>query len=236
MKVVNTERCSTGIRGFDDLCEGGFVRNSTNVILGGPGAGKTTFLLQFIWNGANVYKENGLYISFEPDIEGIFEDGMAMGWNFSALESTGKCRFIKMLPNVDIREMKSEILKIIAKNDIKRICIDPISLLTMSLEKERDVREKIFDLASLFKRMKVTTLFADETSDGSDNLSLSEGVARTESIKFLVDGLVTLYSAGLGGETDRAIRITKMRRTNHVRGPVPFKITDGGIVVNPKAR
>jgi len=37
------DRCPTGIVGFDKICQGGFVRNSDNLIVGGPGSGKSTF-------------------------------------------------------------------------------------------------------------------------------------------------------------------------------------------------
>jgi len=55
VKGVITDRCPTGIVGFDKLCRGGFVRQSTNLLVGGPGSGKTTFLLQFLWNGSQLY-------------------------------------------------------------------------------------------------------------------------------------------------------------------------------------
>ena len=42
------DRCPSGIEGFDRICQGGFVRNSDNLIIGGPGSGKTTFLLQAV--------------------------------------------------------------------------------------------------------------------------------------------------------------------------------------------
>jgi len=54
------EKCPTGIEGFDSLCNGGFIRNSSNVIVGGPGSGKTTFMLQFLYNGITKKQENGL--------------------------------------------------------------------------------------------------------------------------------------------------------------------------------
>ena len=54
------DRCPTGIVGFDKICQGGFVRNSDNLIVGGPGSGKSTFLLQFLWNGVSQFNENGL--------------------------------------------------------------------------------------------------------------------------------------------------------------------------------
>ena len=69
-------RCPTGVPGFDDLCDGGFYRDSINAVLGGPGSGKSTFLLQFLYNGVVDYNENGLYVSFEPFVEDIYADGM----------------------------------------------------------------------------------------------------------------------------------------------------------------
>ena len=46
-KKGDVERCPTGIAGFDNLCEGGLVADSANLVVGNAGAGKTTFLLQF---------------------------------------------------------------------------------------------------------------------------------------------------------------------------------------------
>ena len=232
MGAISFERCKTGIVGFDNITEGGLIRNSVNVLLGGPGAGKTTFLLNFLWNGATMFGENGLFISFEPDVDNLFQDGMNYGWNFSALESKGFCKFIKLSPKTNIRDLKTELTSLISRGDIRRVCFDPISILTMEMEKEVDIREMIFDLTSLLKRLNVTVLLSDESIEGSTSVcSSNEGQARTEAMKFLCDGLIVMYSSGLGGETDRAIRVTKMRRTNHVRGPVPFKITDKGIYV-----
>jgi KaiC/GvpD/RAD55 family RecA-like ATPase len=90
----------------------------------------------------------------------------------------------------------------------------------------------IFDLISMLKRMEITVLIADEAFDGnSEEFELGNGNIRTQFIKYLSDGLIGFYSSGLGGTSDRALRIIKMRRTNHTRGPVPFQITNSGIKV-----
>ena len=99
------DRCPTGIAGFDKLCQGGFVRNSYNFIVGGPGSGKSTFLLQFLWNGVTKFGENGLYCSFEPDIVETVNDGMAYGWDFSKLSSEGKIKFMRFSPQTSIDEL-----------------------------------------------------------------------------------------------------------------------------------
>jgi circadian clock protein KaiC len=234
--MVDTKnRCPTGIPGFDKLCSGGFVRNSTNVLLGGPGAGKTTFLLQFLYNGVIDYKENGLYISFEPEIEDLYKDAANFGWDFKKLDASGKCKIIKLSPKSGIVEIKEEIEKMINKKDIQRVCIDPVSLLAMNMEKERDVRELIFDLASTLKKLNVTTLLADETINEPGSIS-NAGIndADSAAIKFLSDSIIDLYSMGIGGTSDRALRIEKMRRTSHVRGPVAFQMNDKGIKVLDK--
>lgn len=228
----NSNRTPTGIPGFDELVGGGLIKDSVNVLLGGPGAGKTTFLFQFLWNGVNKYNENGLYLSFEPEVTDLFEDAKQYGWDFTKLDATGKCKFIKISPNEKIEVIKQGLWKIISKYKIKRIAIDPISVLAFSLEKENKVRETIFDLVSLLKRLGATIILADETSEaGSDSMSLGNESQRTQFVKFLSDCLINLYSSGLGGVADRAVRISKMRRTAHVRGPVPFEITNSGIKV-----
>ena len=48
------ERVKTGIPGLDDLIGGGFPKESTILLSGVAGAGKTIFCLQFIFNGAFV--------------------------------------------------------------------------------------------------------------------------------------------------------------------------------------
>lgn len=229
------DRCPSGVPGFDSLCQGGFVRNSVNTLLGGPGAGKTIFLLQFLYAGATEFNENGLYISFEPDPVELYKDAFLFGWDFQKLDGQGKVKFMRVSPLTGVSELKEELTKAISKYDIKRICFDPISLFQAYEQNDAKVRMMIFDLSSLLKRLNVTVLLADEVpSQDSDSAGFMSANSKSEYTKFLADGLVNLYSSGLGGVSDRAVRIAKMRRTSHSRGPVPMSITDSGIVISKK--
>jgi len=227
------ERCPTGITGFDNMCDGGFVRNSTVSILGGPGAGKTTFLLNFLWNGITKYNEKGMYISFESHDEDVFLDAINYGWDFKKLYDEGKFIFYRSSPKTNLKIFEKELTQYVFDNSIQRVCIDPVSILSLSLKDEVLIRDFVFNLTLILKRINITTLLSDETSEGTlDNFSLQGDAARTPSMKFLSDGLINLYSSGIGGESDRAIRIVKMRRTNHARGPIPFRITSKGFTVS----
>ncbi len=156
------EKCATGISGFDKLSEGGFVRNSSNVILGGPGSGKTTFLLQFLYNGSTKYNENGLYCSFEPDVVETLKDAQLFGWDFSKLNEQDRVKFLKFSPRTSIEQLKVELTNIVAKYDIKRVCFDPISVIALGVNDYGVVRESIYELVTLMKRLKVTSILAEE--------------------------------------------------------------------------
>lgn len=225
-------RCPTGIPGFDQICQGGLVRDSDNVILGGPGSGKTTFILQFLWNGVTKYNENGLYCSFEPDIIEILKDAQSYGWDFAKLNEQNRVKFLKFSPETSIQELKSELTRIISKYSISRVCFDPVSVLALSLNEEGKIRQTIFELVSLMKRLKVTSLLIDESINPQGN-SIESTWTKTDLIKFLSDSVITFYEGGIPGISDRALRINKMRRTNHIRTPVGMKITPHGMEVLP---
>jgi KaiC/GvpD/RAD55 family RecA-like ATPase len=50
-KKIREIRVPTGIDNFDRLVEGGFEKNSTNLIVGDSGSGKTIFAVQFLIDG-----------------------------------------------------------------------------------------------------------------------------------------------------------------------------------------
>lgn len=224
------DRCPTGISGFDSLCSGGFVRNSSNVIIGGAGTGKTTFLLQFLWNGVNKYNENGLYCSFEPDISGILEDARGFGWDFYKLNQENKVHFLKFSPKTDIDDLKKEISSLVSRFDIKRICFDPISVLAMNM-KENEVRDNIFGLVSILKKQRVTSLIADESMEMANFPENLTSWSKADVVRFLADSVVNFYEVGIQGKSDRALKIMKMRQTNHFRGYAGMNILDSGVEV-----
>lgn len=224
------DRCPTGIVGFDNLCQGGFVRNSDNLIVGGPGSGKSTFLLQFLYKGVTQYNENGLYCSFEPDIIDTLNDAMAHGWDFSKLSAEGKIKFMRFSPQTSIEELKKELTKMIAQNDIKRICFDPISVLALNLSDQGKIRQTIFELSSMMKRFKVTTVFVDESLEG--DIGAKEGEwTKTDILRFLSDSVTIFYETGIAGVGDRALRIMKMRRTAHERSAIGMEIRESGVEI-----
>ena len=46
-KLNKLHKCLTGIKGFDEITEGGLQKNRTTLISGGAGSGKTIFGIDF---------------------------------------------------------------------------------------------------------------------------------------------------------------------------------------------
>ena len=53
----------TGIRGFDEIIGGGWVRDRTTLLVRGPGFGKTILALQFLEHGVGDCKEPGIFVA-----------------------------------------------------------------------------------------------------------------------------------------------------------------------------
>lgn len=228
---MEKERSQTGILGFDSLCNGGFINQSINLILGNAGSGKTTFLLQYLYNGATKFNENGLYVSFEQEASSLKETGKKLKMDFEKLESTNRCFFLKLDPDMTMKQIQKEVMKKIAKNDIKRLCFDPINIFSLSLPKEVSLRKQMYDFLSFLKQLDLCILIAGE-SDGEAGEATSPVFSEIIIFcKYLSDSVVELFSSGISGSGDRAIRIFKMRMSSHQRGPKGMQITDSGIKI-----
>ncbi|RLI90137.1 MAG: hypothetical protein DRO65_03300 [Candidatus Altiarchaeales archaeon] len=214
------DRVPTYIPGFDKIIKGGFPKGSVILISGTCGSGKTIFSGQYIWNGA-IRGEKGLYISTEERIEDLIRDFSEFGWDFG---KNPKIKITFMTP-LDIEKEIATIEAIIEKEKIQRLVIDSISLLGLYYKDEYEIRKKIYQLINSLKRKGVTAILTSEIVEGSNALS------RYGVEEFVVDGVILLKYAGLGGEYDRSLEVKKMRRTAHSRDEFPFKIGNKGIVV-----
>jgi len=122
-------------------------------------------------------------------------------------------------------------MKMISRDNIRRICFDPISVLALNLSDGGKIRQTIFELSSLMKRLNVTTVFVDESLESDLSGGSIGDWTKTDILRFLSDSVSIFYEGGVAGVGDRALRIAKMRRTNHERKAVGMKIGDSGIEV-----
>ncbi|MCD6403946.1 MAG: AAA family ATPase [Nanoarchaeota archaeon] len=219
-------RISTGIPGLDQLVGGGFEVSSIILLSGGPGTGKTTFCLQFLYHGATK-GENGLYISFEETEDDLIRDARNFGWDLEDLIKKKKL-VIKHYSPFEYDKFKEELTSLLKLHNVKRLVIDSISGLGFYLENKYEFRKRIWELSREVKNAGCTAIFTSE-------IPAEKGYSRFGVEEFIADGLIVLHFGGLGGEFDRTLQVVKMRRTNHKKGLFPFKITQKGVRVYPRS-
>ncbi|MCS7109575.1 MAG: AAA family ATPase [Candidatus Micrarchaeota archaeon] len=228
---ADVPRVPSGILGLDDMIEGGFEKNSLNIVCGETGSGKTLFATQFVYYGASRYNDNSIFISLEESKDEIKRRMARFGFDISALESSGKLAIYSYSPK-DVNKFIEDLPQIesaIKKNKITRLALD--SLTTYSLFFGNN-EKKILEILSLFdrlKKMNCTSVLTAELKLASKILEGEEGV----SIEHLSDSIISLYSTRKGDIRDIGLEVIKMRGTNHSRKIAPIKIIQSGLIVYP---
>ncbi|MEM1742072.1 MAG: ATPase domain-containing protein, partial [Desulfurococcaceae archaeon] len=77
------ERLSTGVKGLDEIINGGIPRGFTVAVVGEPGTGKTVFCIHFISSGLSK-GEKGIYVTTEESRESIIKQAQLFGFDFNS--------------------------------------------------------------------------------------------------------------------------------------------------------
>ncbi len=242
---LKEERVASGIQGLDELIEGGFPNGFCYAIVGGPGAGKTIFGAQFLYQGATKYGENGLYITLEEPPYSINNNMLRFGWNLYELEKRDKLALIDASPmksskgsyaikaGIGTEDFSIEgLLGVIAeakrKINAKRCVVDSLKALSIQYRDEFETRQQILKLIRSLTELSLTTMLLAETSEEKMDAQ-SFG-----TVEFLAQGVIYLHTYRIRDNTVRAIEVRKMRGVKIVNKLCPYTFTDTGIVIYPQ--
>ena len=236
------EKVKTGISGLDELLNGGIPETSQIFVCGGPGTGKSTLGIEYLYRGAKE-GEKGLFFSLEEEpasiskmVEVVFPE-----WkDFKQLVKDGKititgsesyAHFEK--PNLGTGQSAqylfskfiSSIMGLVEENKAKRVVIDSSTIIKMFFGDGLEFRKTVMALLRNLKKAGCTTIVTSEIP------TLDRGGFSFESEHFVGDGLIVLYNLQQQEKRLSAMEILKMRKTSHSRALTPLKITPGGIDV-----
>lgn len=235
-----------GIPGVDAILGGhGIPRGHTVLISGGPGSGKTTFAIQYLYTGITQHDEAGIYVTLDEDPEDIKKNMTKFGWDLGKMEAANRLMFINVSPvrislsdrpgllQIGMKEFR--IVKLleairdgVAEVDAKRIIVDPLTIFTLQYPNEI---ERIYAMRDLIKALKETRC---------TNLLISElrgtGMEREHQFEeYLAQGVILLRTFLKGSRLIRVFQVEKMRGLAIDNQPRPYEISDHGIEVFPRA-
>jgi KaiC domain protein len=229
---MSPERVKIGIEGLDALMGGGLISGSICSIIGTYGTGKTTFSLNFIWEGLE-NKENVIYISLEESRERIQTYMKQKGWNIDDYLDRS-LHILKLDPtdfNIANNRIRNELPRLIEEVKASRVVIDPISLFEDLFTNNAERRHEMYQFAEGLRDRQCTILMTSET--GRDSMYSS----RHGLIEYLADTVILLRYIRPNDLTNihLALEVVKMRMSPHSREIKPYDILQDRVEVYSEA-
>ncbi|MHA1230669.1 MAG: ATPase domain-containing protein [Candidatus Helarchaeota archaeon] len=233
-------RVPTFITGFDDLIEGGFVKNSLNLISGPAGSGKTIFCLQYIYNCVKFLKEPGVFITLEESVDSIKRTMKRFGFDIEKYEYPDKFSIadlgsirkelsieeeVQTGGLLDVNSLIEYIKGIVSLTGASRLVIDSMTALGIKYNESGIIRQVLFRLGRFLREINSTVLITTESIPYQNKLT------RFDIEQFISDSFILLNLIEINGSLKRTLIIRKMRQTNHDMNVHQYKITSKGFEI-----
>jgi len=226
------ELTKTGIDGLDEILNGGIVKNSTTLVSGNPGAGKSILCLQFIYNGVEQFDEKGIYLTFEEDEEDLREAAESIGFeNWGEHVDNGDIKVYDkkvLLRENDFSSSLELLLDDFEDNDYDRVVLDSLAMFELFFEDEKEKRTYLLKFTDILGQNDLTTLMTNE--QGAVFPETEIGLEN-----YLTDGNIYLIQTPTESGVNRYVWVAKMRKQNIETDIFPMEISQGGIRVHQNA-
>jgi circadian clock protein KaiC len=234
-RYLEITKVPTGVKGLDEILNGGLPQGRPTLLCGGAGCGKTLLATEFLCRGAVDYAEPGIFIAFEERAEELAANVASLGFDLPKMEEEG-------LLVVDYVAVSQEDLVQTGEFDLgglflriaesakaigaKRIVIDTIEVLFGSLKDSATLRA---ELARLFRWLKDQGLTAIVTAERGEGTSAS----RNGVEEYVSDCVILLDHRITDERSTRRLRVLKYRGALHGTDEYPFLISNSGFRVLP---
>ncbi len=233
-RELRLEKSPTGIRGFDEITQGGLPRGRTSLVTGGPGTGKTMFAMEFLVNGVIRHGEPGVFVSFEESREELIANSASLGFSLPELSESNRLYVdyvhverseIEETGEYDLEGLFIRLSHAINTVGAKRLVLDTIETLFSGLSNTSILRAELRRLFRWLKDKGMTTIVTGERGAGS--------LTREGLEEYVSDCVILLDHRVAEQVSTRRLRVVKYRGTEHGTNEYPFLISDRGLMVLP---
>ena len=227
-------KCPTGIRGLDDITEGGLPRGRPTLVCGSAGSGKTLLASEFLVRGAREFGESGVFMSFEETERELSENVASLGFDVKALMRAGKLVIdnvrverseIEETGEYDLEGLFLRLGSMIDEVGAKRVVLDSLEALFAGLPNEAILRAELRRLFSWLKDRGVTAIITGEQGERT--------LTRHGLEEYVSDCVIFLDHRVNNQVATRRLRIVKYRGSRHGTAEYPTLIDETGLSVLP---
>ncbi|KQT12740.1 MAG: circadian clock protein KaiC [Bradyrhizobium sp.] len=227
-------KSATGIEGFDDLTLGGLPTGRPTLVCGSAGCGKTLFASTFLFNGARLHDEPGVFVTFEERPVDIVANVDSLGFDLQGLIDQSRIHIehieidpaeVAEIGDYDLEALFLRLEFAVDQIGAKRIVLDTIESLFSAFSNPAILRAEIRRLFDWLKQKGLTAVITGERGDGS--------LTRQGLEEYVSDCVILLDHRVDNQISTRRLRIVKYRGTAHGTNEYPFLIDEDGFSVLP---
>jgi circadian clock protein KaiC len=233
--VSPLKRCKTGVPGLDEILGGGFIAERMYLIDGNPGAGKTTFAMQFLSQGI-ADGETCLYLTLSETAQELRSAAESHSWSLegieivelivepSELEGDGQLTMLHT-SEVELTETTQKLIAAIDRHNPSRLVLDSLSEMRLLAQSSLRYRRQVLALKQLFLGRSCTVIMLDDRTAEGPDLQLHS----------IAHGVISLEAKSPPyGSMRRQMEVRKFRASDFSSGLHDFSIAHRGIKVFPR--
>jgi circadian clock protein KaiC len=232
--LLTVSKSATGIRGLDEVTQGGLPQGRPTLLCGSAGCGKTLFAMTFLYNGVVEYDEPGVFLAFEEQPGELIKNVGSLNYDIEKLIAEKKLAIdhveiernkIAESGEYDLEGLFIRLGFAIDSIGAKRVVVDTIETLFSGLEDQQLLRSELRRLFEWLKAKGVTAVITGERGEGT--------LTRYGLEEYVADCVILLDNRVDDQLSTRRLRIVKYRGSAHGTNEYPFIIDEQGITVMP---
>jgi len=233
-KPKSVAKIRTGIKGLDEITEGGLPLGRPTLVCGEAGSGKTLMATEFIVRGALDFGETGVFMAFEEKAEELEMNVASLGFDLNKLQKKNLIKIdhvhvdkteIEETGEYDLDGLFIRLGFAIDSIKAKRVVLDTIENLFSGLSNQAVLRAELRRLFTWLKEKGVTAII---TGEKGTNTLTRQGLE-----EYVSDCVILLDHRVSNQISTRLLRIVKYRGSVHGTNEYPFLIDEDGISVLP---
>ncbi|HNR12620.1 MAG TPA: circadian clock protein KaiC, partial [Thermodesulfobacteriota bacterium] len=227
-------KCPTGIRGLDEVTNGGLPRGRPTLLCGGAGSGKTLLAMEFIVRGARDYGEPGVFVSFEETSDELAANVASLGFDLPTMVKQKQLELdyvrierseIEETGEYDLSGLFVRLASAVESVGAKRVALDSLEALFAGLPNEAILRAELRRLFSWLKQRGLSAVITAEQGRGT--------LTRYGMEEYVSDCVIFLDHRVVNQVATRRLRIVKYRGSAHGTNEYPTMIDETGLSVLP---
>jgi circadian clock protein KaiC len=219
-------RATFDLAELDAMLGGGLTRQTTTLLAGNQGTGKTLLGLQFLAAGA-VRGEPGVFLGLRESVAQLRAKAQAHGIALAGAVEQGTIRLLAHPPvTLDPDILAWQVRDALAASGARRLVIDSVAEMEAAVAPAR-VHDYLAAIVTLLRASGVTAILTRETfgTFGETPTFVDEPAA------VLTENVIFLRQVQTRGELRRVLAVVRMRFSDHDRTIREFTITEHGLTM-----